>query len=246
VASDGARPAEAGLLDSTTMGEGGVSADGDVERDASPVACPALALGDGSSSWVTGTISGDSVQATLCPGAAAMDFENLGPMYAPAAFGYLSGGLPLYGPGLVFDAPRTAVPWRLDFELDGVFAEGATYESPDGGFIAVLSFEYVIPDTPGIDCRNLDASATCPAGCDTVPLTCLERCGPPDCRPHGTLVSYEASYHEQAPYDGAVAFRVSSVDADSGAESSPVHGSFEGTLANIDGGPGTVTMDLTF
>ena len=124
----------------------------------------ALALGDGSSTWVTGTIAGDSVRATLCPGAAAMYFEDLGPMYAPAAFGYLSGGLPLYGPGLVFDAPRTAVAWRLDFELDGVFAEDATYESPDGGCGAVPELRIRHSRFTGDRLQEPDASTSCPPG----------------------------------------------------------------------------------
>jgi len=244
-ASDGA-PQEAGSLDSSAAADAG--ADGTVDLDASGVACPGLSLGDGSLTWVTGTVAGGSVRATLCPGAAAMYFEDLGPKYAPAAFGYLSGGLPLYGPGLVFDVPRTAVAWQLDFELDGVFAEGGTYESPDGGGAVTVDFEYVIPDSPGIDCTP-DASTTCPPGCDVVQVPCLERCGPVECRPHGALFDFVTDYY--SPYTRTTeaepaTIHVASVDPTDAGALCPVHGSFEATLVNVDGGPDTVTVNMSF
>ncbi len=245
--SDGAPP-EAGSLDSSAAAAADAGSDGTVELDASEVACPGLPLGDGSLTWVTGTVAGGSVRATLCPGAAAMYFEDLGPMYAPAAFGYLSGGLPLYAPGLVFDVPRTAVAWQLEFELDGVFAEGATYESPDGGGDVTVEFEYVIPDSPGIDCTP-DASTTCPPGCDVVQVPCLERCGPVECRPHGTLFDFVTDYY--SPYTRTTeaepaTIHVAAVDPPDAGALCPVHASFEATLVNVDDGPDTMTVNMSF
>jgi hypothetical protein len=238
-----------------------VACAGKTEAPAAPPAmCPPLPLGDGSAPWLTGTIVGSSLQATLCPGGIQMFFSPDNPMTPPPVSGTLAGGLPLYGAGVVFDSPQNALAWELSITLTGGYVQGGTYESPDGGLIATLDLEYVIPDSPGIDCTTRDSSATCPSGCDLVPQPCGERCAPSPCRPHGTLVSYEADYYSgysfssqsgfvygPSPQTGSVTFHVSSVtpiEVDAGTYS--IHGSFTGTLADTDGGADTVTMDMSF
>jgi hypothetical protein len=249
-----------GLLSCHAIVACGGNADAPAAHSSGPDACPPLPTGDGSAPWLTGTIVGGSLQATLCPGGIQMFFSPDNPMDPPPVRGTLAGGLPLYGAGVVFGSPQNALVWELNISLTGGYLEGGTYESPDGGLIATLDFEYVIPDSPGIDCTMRDSSASCPPGCDLVPQPCDERCAPFPCRPHGTLVTYGADYYSgysfssqsgfvygASPQTGFVTFHVSSVtpiDADAGTYA--LHGSFTGTLADIDGGADTVTMNMSF
>lgn len=79
-----------------------------------------MRVGDGSAPWLRGSIVGDSLYATLCPGGLTMFFGDYLPTGSPSANGTLTAGLPafaagmpVYGDALVFGTPADAVVGQL-------------------------------------------------------------------------------------------------------------------------------------
>jgi len=260
---------EAGPTGSSSGGSSGGSSSGaggssggnplaDVDAAEEVAACVTITPSDGLqtlASPASGTVTGNGLDALLCPGGAVAFIECGGSgdgIATPCLFFF---SLTLTGAAsFQFLAPTDASSGDVTATLGMGSASPGSYSSPAGSQCGTVAFGYSLPVPPGVDCEG-GAAPDCPPGCGNwvCPATFSPNgCSP--CLPLAPSVSYLAQGTTDCEGDTSTAVgswtlsltSVTEADAGGLAYYAP-HGTLTATMVNAgDAGADGATLSVTF
>ncbi len=174
---------------------GGISAgsSGSVAWDGG--ACAPIPTSDlrAHASPASGTVTGDGIDALLCPGGAGAVILSAGASYDTTPFIFELNYTVAGGAGdFQFASPAGANHGELSVLLGLASAAPGISSSPSGGECGTMAFTYYLPVPPGTDCEA-GVPPNCPSGCSTI---CDNIAGPggscEPCEPEPPSVGYSA------------------------------------------------------
>jgi len=208
------------------------------------------------SSPACGTVTGNGVNALLCPGGAGAVILSAGASYDTAPF-LFELDYTVFGNAtdFQFESPADANNGELDVLLGIPSAAPGDYSSPAASECGSMAFTYYLPSPPGLDCEAGTPPA-CPQGCGTI-CDNIAGGGCEPCTPQPPAISYTAQGTGDCIGDpltpaGSWTLSITSVTATDGGTSGydvpyTPHGTFTATMVNSgDAGADTVTLSASF
>jgi hypothetical protein len=206
------------------------------------------------SSPASGTATGTSRRAAICPGGVYARVEPAGARYDTAPFffflSYTVGSLSVVEP-FDFQSPPGASHGEVDVMVGLAAAAPGSYSSPAGSDCGALVFTYYLPVPPSVSCDG-GVPPNCPKGCGTI----CSGFGCAPCTPQEPAVSFvgrgsaNCIGSTQSPL-GSWQLSLSAVTANDAGTGPGVtyftpHGTFTANLVGADNASETMTITASF
>jgi hypothetical protein len=238
----------------------GSASSGQEQNDSSSggSACPPIPTSDlrAHASPASGTVTGNGLDALLCPGGAGAVILSAGASYDTAPFIFeLNYTVAASAADFQFQTPAGADDGELSVLLGIASAAPGIYSSPTGNECGTMALTYYLPVPPGTDCEA-GAPPNCPPGCGTI-CDNIVGGGCEPCEPQPPSVGYSATGSGDCIGDtltplGSWMLSLTSLAEDDAGTTGGVtyyapHGTLIATMVSGgDAGAGSVTLSASF